>query len=214
VKVNVRRANSHDLDFVVQVMLTAAQSHLERSVYEVLFDLKTPQLAELYRRVACSEAAHWCHLSRFSIAEVDDEPAGAMCGYDPSSEGNDALSAAIVPLLVELGKSEEDLQGIIVRSAIMDSCLPKPFPGAWGVENVAVEPRFRGQGITDHLFEGVLAEGRSKGYECAQIMCLNGNRRAEAAWRRSGFELRADYTSSVFQQTFGCLGLKLLVRDL
>ena len=212
--INVRRAKSHDLDFVVQVMLTAAKSHLERCVYEVLFDLDTFQLAELYRRVACSEVAHWCHLSKFWIAEIDNEPAGAMCGYDPSTEGNDSLTDAILPLLVEWGKSEQNLQGIIDRNTIMDSCLPKQFPGAWGVENVAVEPRFRGQRITDHLFEEILAEGRSKGYECAQIMCLNGNRRAEAAWRRAGFELRADYTSRAFQQTFGCPGLKLLVREL
>jgi len=214
VSINVRRAQPHDLDFVVQVMLTAAQSHLERCVYEVLFDLGSSQLKNLYRRVACSDAAHWCHLSKFWIAEVDTEPAGAMCGYDPSTEGNDALSDAILPLLVESGRSEQDLRGIIDRNAIMDSCLPKQFPGAWGVENVAVEPRFRGQGITDRLFEEILSEGRSRSYECAQIMCLNGNRRAEAAWRRAGFELRADYTSPAFQQTFGCPGLKLLVRDL
>ncbi len=195
-------------------MLTAAKSHLERCVYEVLFDLDASQLAELYRRVASSENAHWCHLSKFWIADVDNEPAGAMCGYDPSTEGNTALTEAILPLLVDSGKSGQDLEGTIDRSTIMDSCMPKEFPGAWGVENVAVEPRFRGQGITDYLFEETLAEGRSKGSERAQIMCLNGNHRAEAAWRRAGFELRADYTSPSFQQTFGCPGLKLLVRDL
>jgi len=39
VSINVRRARSSDLDFVVRVMLTAAKSHLEKCVYEVLFDL-------------------------------------------------------------------------------------------------------------------------------------------------------------------------------
>ena len=105
-------------------------------------------------------------------------------------------------------------QAILERNATMDSCMPKQFPGAWGVENVAVEPRFRGQGIADHLFDAVFAEGRSGGHECAQIMCLNGNRRAETAWTRAGFKLRADYSSQAFQETFGCPGLKLLVRDL
>jgi GNAT superfamily N-acetyltransferase len=211
---NVRRAGASDLDFVVWVMLTAAKSHLERCVYEVLFDLDASRLAELYRRTANSEFVHWCHLSKFWIAEIDNEPAGAMCGYDPSAEGNDALAETILPLLVEWGKSAQDLREIADRNAVMDSCFPMQFPGAWGVENVAVDPRFRGRGVTDCLFEEVLAEGRGKGYECAQIMCLNGNRRAEAAWRRAGFELRADYTSRPFQQTFGCPGLKLLVRDL
>jgi GNAT superfamily N-acetyltransferase len=214
VSINIRRARSEDLTFAVWVMLTAAQSHLDRCVYEILFDLDASQLSDLYERIANSEAAHWCHLSKFWIAEVDDEPAGAMCGYNPSTEGNDALAEAIVPLLGEWGKSERDLHGILERNAIMDSCLPKQFPGAWGVENVAVKPRFRGQRITDHLFEEVLAEGRGQGYECAQIMCLNGNHRAEAAWRRAGFQLRADYTSPEFDRTFGCPGLKLLVQEL
>jgi translation initiation factor 4G len=214
VGVDIRRAQSHDLAFLVWVMLTAAQSHLDRCVYEILFDLDASQLSDLYGRIAKSQVLHWCHLSKFWIAEVDGEPAGAMCGYDPSTEGNDALAQAIVPLLGEWDKSEGDLQGILARNAIMESCLPKQFPGAWGVENVAVKPSFRGRRVTDHLFEEVLAEGRSQGHECAQIMCLNGNRRAEAAWRRAGFELRADYTSREFHRTFGCPGLKLLVQDL
>ncbi|MCP5059972.1 MAG: GNAT family N-acetyltransferase [bacterium] len=213
-RINVRRAKPDDLDFVVQIMLVAAKSHLTTSVYEILFDLDSSQLADLYRRVANSEALHWCHLSKFWIAEVDEEPAGAMCGYDPSTEGNDALSGAILPLLLEAGKSTQDLQEVVARSAIMDSCFPKEFPGAWGVENVAVVPRFRGQRITDHLFEEALSEGRHNGREFAQIMCLNGNRRAEAAWRRAGFELKADYTSRPFLQLYGCPGLKLLVRAL
>jgi len=56
-----------------------------------------------------------------------------MCGYDPSVEGNNALTEAILPLLVDGGKSEQDLQGMIDRNTIMDSCMPKEFPGAWGV---------------------------------------------------------------------------------
>lgn len=212
--VDIRRARADDLGFVVWVMITAAQSHLDRCVYEILFDLDAAELSDLYGRVACSESLHWCHLSKFWIAEVDGDPAGAMCGYDPLTEGNDALAAAIVPLLGEWGKSEEDLQEILRKNEIMESCLPKPFPHAWGVENVAVKPHFRGRGITDRLFEQVLAEGRDKGYECAQIMCLNGNRPAEAAWRRAGFELKADYHSREFERTFGCRGLKLLVQNL
>lgn len=211
---SVRRAEARDRDFVVQVMLTAAKSHLETSVYEVLFDLDPSQLSELYGRVATSERTHWCHLSKFWIAEVDDERAGAMCGFDPFAEGNDALGEALLPLLVERGKSGADVEAIIERTSTMESCTPKPFPAAWGVENVAVEPGFRGRGIADHLFDAVLAEGRSSGYERAQIMCLNGNRRAETAWKRAGFDLKADYTSPAFQEMFGCPGLKLLVRDL
>ena len=210
----VRKARPTDLDFVVWVMLTAAQSHLDRCVYETLLNLDRSQISDLYAHVANSNIAHWCHLSKFWIAEIDGEPAGAMCGYDPSTEGNAALTEAIAPLLGQWGVSDRDLQAILERTAILESCTPKPFPGAWGVENVAVEPKFRGRGITDQLFKVLLAEGRSRGYPCAQITCLIGNHHAEAAWLRAGFELKASYHSREFERTYGCPGLRLLVQDL
>lgn len=212
--IEVRPAHDGDLEFLVWTMMTAGQSHLEWTVWEKMFGRDADWVADLMRRGAVSAQPHWCHLSKFWIAEIDGQPAGAMSSFDPETEGNDALTAALLPAAMELGLGEAEIGGMIERAAIIEGASPKSYANSWGAENVAVHPAFRGRGVTERLFECVLEQGRQAGRDHAQILCLNGNERALKAWARNDFELRADYRSDACEQTYGTAGLKLLTRRL
>lgn len=211
--IEVRPAEAADLDFLCWVMFTAGKSHLDRCIWEMIFDMTPDEVIDFLRRVAVTDATHWCHHKKFLVAEIDGAAAGALCTFDPATEGTAALSEAMMTVAADLGRDQAWLEGALMRGLAADSATPKDYADSWGIENVAVKPEFRGKGVVEALFGRALEIARASGRSCAQIQCLNGNIRAQRAWERQGFELRADYRSSAFEQTFGCPGLKLLVRD-
>jgi len=212
--VTIRPATASDLDFVTWVQFTAAKSHLERCFWGILYDRPDEWIYDLLRRLATSPEIHWCHLSKFWIAEADGTRAGGLAGYDPGTEGTDVLTTAMYAALAAIGDPDLDMEAVARRVAIIDACTPKRYPGTWGVENVAVIPEMRGRGVLDRLMTHVLGLGRERGFRLAQIMCLGGNLRAQRAYEREGFQLRADYRSAEFEEEFGDMGIKLLVQTL
>ena len=211
---SIRPASETDLDFVAWVQYTAAKSHLDRSIWELMYGRPEPWIMELLRRTAVSPELHWCHLSKFWICEADGVRAGALAGYDPATEGNDVLTTAMLAAVAAMGDADLDLDAVLRRASIAEGCTPKRHPGAWGVENVAVVEGMRGRGILDRLMAHVLGLGRERGFSRAQIMCLRDNVRALRAYEREGFELCADYRSDEFEQEFSSGGIKLLVQRL
>ena len=209
----VRPAREDDLDFLTWVMVAAARSHLDRSVWETMFDVSVTELEPMLRGVATTERTHWCHVDLFWIAEVGGVPAAAMSTFDPRTHGTDVLADEMAAVAVTCGLGHENLVTALERSSVFGDCSPSDYPSSWAIENVAVVPEMRGTGVIDQLFAHAIDLGRDEGYEHAQIMCLNGNIRAERVYLRNGFELRADYRGGEFERTFGCAGVKLLVHD-
>ena len=208
----VRPAAQSDVDLLVWVMVEAATSHLDRCVWDCLLGTDPDETRTVLAGVATSSAHHWCHLDRFLVAEVDGRPVAAASSYDPATEGNDPLAEAVLEALAPSAPSGDRLEAIMERALVLDSCTPKPYADAWAIENVAVVPEYRSQGLVDQLFDAVVRHARHLGREHLQIMCLEGNVRAQRAWERNGFEVQATYRSRNFEELYGCAGLKLLVR--
>ncbi|MGW0906777.1 GNAT family N-acetyltransferase [Streptomyces sp. NPDC002853] len=216
--VTVRPAVPADLDFVVGVMETAATSHLDRCCWEPLLGERTEVTRQILRALALSPRTHWCHLSRFWVAEAAGDtgprPVGALTAYDPATEGHAAIGEQCAALAATADwPGTAAFEDVYERQRIFRSCLPADYAGAWGIENVAVVPEFRGTGVVQTLLDHALDLGREQGYACAQVLCLYGNSRAQRTWERAGFEVRADYRGQEFDALLGAPGLKLLVRE-
>lgn len=211
----IRRASSEDIPFLSWVMFTAARSHLERCVWETIFDETEARVRDLLERVARTAQTHWCHASKFWIAEVEGKPAASLCGFVPETEGPGPLGEAMLDVArSQLSYSEERISEILQRGAVSMGGMPDDLDDVWGVENVAVLPEYRGRGLTDRLFDHVLEEGRSRGFSRAQILCLIGKDPAQRAWERNGFQLQTERRNAAFEALFGCPGGKLFARDL
>jgi ribosomal protein S18 acetylase RimI-like enzyme len=209
----VRPAEERDVELLVWAMLEAATSHLDRCVWDSLLGTRPEETRAVLASVSTSSTPHWCHLDRFLVAEIDGTPVAAASSYDPATEGNDPLAAAVLEALAPSAPSGDRLQAIVERAGVLDDCTPKPYADAWAIENVAVLPAYRSQGLVDALFGAIIAEARRRGREHVQIMCLEGNVRARRAWERNGFEVRASHRSRSFEELYGCGGLELLVRQ-
>lgn len=209
----VRPATRSDLPFLIWAMVEASTSHLNRSVWQPILGLPDSEVAEVLGAVATSDRPHWCHIDRFRVVELNGAPVAAASSYDATHEGNDALFGATLELLQNSHMSAEASEAVLHRAAIVDAVTPKPYPGAWGIENVAVTPDHRGQGLVRLLIEAAIADARDRDREHIQIMCLDGNERAERAWERAGFTVRAVYRGREFAHLVGAHGLKLLTRS-
>ncbi|WP_183041180.1 GNAT family N-acetyltransferase [Salipaludibacillus neizhouensis] len=214
VKVNIRRATEKDHSFLAWVIFRATQSHLEKCPWPTILDEDEGGSLNFLEHLVCTGPSHWCHLSRFWIAEAEDKPIAAMSSYIPDKHGNDVLERAAFQVISELGYSELRINSILERLLALESGFPDDLPGAWGIECVAVDPEYQGLGIVDMLFEQVQQEALKEGFKRAQILCLIGNTAAEKAWKRNGFTVQGEYLNADFEALIGTPGVKRFVKEL
>jgi len=196
-------------------MLSAAKSHLAESSWCVIFREPETKTRSLLECIARTPELYWSYISNFWIAEVDGVAAAAMCAFAPAVENSLNLEGVELRVVQQAsGYSEERLAGVSKRLSIAALGLPGELPNAWGIENVAVLPEFRGKGVIDRLFEHVLEEGRMKGFKHAQIICLIGNEQGQHAFERNGFQVMLQKTNPDFEGLFGTAGAKLLVQNI
>lgn len=149
-QVKTRRAREEDITFLGWAMYTAARSHLAQCPWSNIFEQSEIETRNLLERITLTPTVHWCHISKFWIAEADGKPAATMCGFSPATEGTAILAKAALDIARrELGYSEEKLMQVSKRLAISISGLPDDLPDVWGIENVAALAEYRGKGLID-----------------------------------------------------------------
>lgn len=136
-EIQIRRASQGDIPFLSWVMFTAARSHLEKCVWQTIFDETEAFTRDLLERVAQTQTTHWCHSSKFWIAELEGEAAAALCRFVPDMEGSRTLLKVMIDVLKnQLSYSEERIKEILQRGALAMSGIPEDLPDVWGIENV------------------------------------------------------------------------------
>ena len=214
---HIRNAGPDDVDFLAWVMLAASRSHLERGVWEYLNDQDEKQTLDYLSRLAVTDTVHLFHHSLFVIAEVDGEPAAAMCGYDPATQGFDKYYGELGNVASAIGLDLADPE-FARRAAVMGSGFVMDYAGPDGprlvIENVATAPGFRRQGLVDQLLRELVDRGHDNGYAAAQIGVFIGNDPARAAYIKAGFDVVAEQRSDGWAAEIGCPGTELLIQHL
>ena len=157
---------------------------------------------------------HWAHHSIFLVAEVDGEPAAALCGYFEDDNGSAALARAFPEVSARCGRTPE--QDAAAGRAILPimQVAPEHAAGVWIVENVATLPRFRRQGLVDRLLVEALERGRTRGAKAADIGVLIGNDAAQRAYEKVGFRMVSEKRNGEFEAIWGCPGIRGLHREI
>lgn len=211
--VTLRDATEEDVPFLAEIQLSASRSHLPVGIWEYLYAFDREQTLHLLEHMAVAEPVSFCHWSLFQVAEVDGVPAAAMCGFDPATQGMDALQAATPGALAAAEIEIEDWAGLVERVSILGTVTPSHEKGAWVVENVATIPAFRRRGLVDLLLEATIDRGRSKGFSFTQIAVLIGNAPARNAYLKVGFEPVDSKRDARFEAALGCAGIERLFRS-
>ena len=212
-KIEIRPARPDDAHFLSWVILTAGRAHVNRGIWEVILGETEEKCLAFLELLVLTEKPHLFHYSCYLIAEAGGRPVAALGGYDPRVFGYQALRGVLPEVFKKMGMAFPD-QGMNDRSARVLGCIPDEVKGAWVIDSVATLPEFRRRGIVSRLLEEMLERGRNQGFRRAQVNIYIGNRAAQRAYEKHGFNVLDEKRDPVFEEEMGSPGMARLVRDL
>jgi len=216
--VPIRRANSNDVKFLAGVMLSASRSHVARGMWDLIIGADQAGCLDYLARLAIAEPRSLYHYESFLIAEVEGEPAAALCGFEIGSKSSDGwalVGEAMSNVQRDLGWTEADVAASYQRVApIWKACMPPDIGADFIIENVATLPEYRRRGLIGDLMDAVLEAASGRGCRLAQITTYLGNDAARSAYEKSGFRILDEKRCSEVQEILGVPGFVRLTREL
>lgn len=206
----IRPATPADAPEAARLMYLAGKSHVERSIYELMFPGDTEEMLRKLAALFTAETPSFYHYSHYLISEVDGEVAGCLCGYNELEAGGRRLAEA----LAEIGIDRAEGKAMYRRMLPFHRVNPRHSEDSWVVENVAVFPEFRRLGIVSSLLEEILRRGRERAYGHAELNMLIGNEPALGAYSKAGFVIVEEKTDEEFMRIFGTPGMVRLYLPL
>jgi translation initiation factor 4G len=202
--------------FLARVILIAHRSHLERGLWDFLVGDSEAECLRFLEALTITSQPHWAHYSTFIVAEVDGQPASALCGYFDGELGTETpfLISAIREANQAVGRTEEDTIAGWQRASSIAHVAPAHAPEAWVTENVATLPEFRRRGLADRLLAEILDRGRRRGATIGDVGVLIGNDPAQRAYEKAGFEVIGEKRHPEFEAVYKCPGIRSLTRAL
>lgn len=211
---NIVATKEEHIPFIAWVQLTAARSHLPRSIFDIYIESTDEETLRFIETLATTKVWHYGSVQNFLIAEVDGTPAAGLSGYFVAECGLPKFLEGVAEANVTLGRTAEQNAAGMARIAAFSRCNPTREPGAWIVEWVATHPDFRRRGLIDRLLAEILDAGRKKGATTAEIGVLIGNDPAQRAYEKNGFAVVDECRDAEFEATFGTPGVRLLRRTI
>src|SRR5664279_5063897 len=204
----IRPARAEDADFIAGNILAAQRGHLTRCAFEIALDRPEAECLAFLRRLTVARTKSWFHVSQFRIAEVDSEPAAALCAF-PAAGTRAAAGAAIEEVAGETGL---DASEIFRRQAPAANCWVQGGKDDWMLEYVATLSAHRGRGLVQALLERALAAGSAAGFKRASISFLIGNEAAERCYAKAGFAFAEEKRDAAFEALTGAPGFRRFER--
>lgn len=208
---SIRPARAEDAGFIAWTILAAQRGPRPRGWFDIALDWPGPQCLGFVERLAIARQPTWWHVSQFIIAEVEGEPAAALCALPAAGTGA-AARAAIEEVAETSGLNASELAAIFRRGAYTAGCWVQGGDDDWLVEHVACRPSHRGRGLTSALIERALAAGKAAGFARASISFLIGNAPAERCYARAGFAFAEEKRDSAFEALTGAPGFRRFAR--
>jgi ribosomal protein S18 acetylase RimI-like enzyme len=207
----IRPARPEDAGFIARNILAAQRGHRPRGWFDVALDLPETQCLAFVERVATARRQSWWHVSQFIIADVEGEPAAALCAV-PAAGTRAAALSALEEVADRTGLDASEPAAIFRRGAYTAGCWVQGGDGDWQVEHVASLPSCRGRGLVQALLGRVLAAGKAAGFTRASISFLIGNEPAEHCYAKAGFTFAEEKRDPAFEALIGAPGFRRFAR--
>ena len=209
----IRRAGPDDASFVAWIILAAQRGDRPRGWFDIALGWPEPDCVAFVERIATAQRQSWWHVSQFTIAEVDGEPAAALCAMPAAGTGAAARSA-IEEAADKTGLKASELAAIFRRGAYTAGCWVQGGDGDWLIEHVASQHAHRGRGLVQALLGHALAAGQAAGFRRASVSFLIGNDAAERCYAKAGFAFAEEKRDPAFEALTGAPGFRRFERAL
>ncbi len=207
----IRQGRAEDADFIARTILLAQRGPVPRGWFDIALAQAEPQVLDFLRKLAVAKPRSWYHVSQFLVAEVDGQPAAALCAM-PSRLTRDTMRGAFEEVAREGGISEADLAAIFARGAYARPCWIQGGDEDWLIEHVASQPGHRGRGLVQALIARGLDAGKAAGFCSASITFVIGNDAAERCYARAGFTFAEEKRDAGFEALTGTPGFRRFAR--
>lgn len=207
----IRPARPEDAGFIARNILAAQRGPRPRGWFDIALGWPEPQCLAFVERLTTAQRPSWWHVSQFIIAEVDGDPAAALCAM-PAAGTVAAARSAIAEVADKAGLNAAELAAIYQRGAYSAGCWVQGGEGDWLVEHVASQPAYRGRGLVQALIDRALAAGKAAGLAHASISFLIGNEPAERCYAKAGFSFAEEKRDPAFEALTGAPGFRRFTR--
>jgi len=209
----IRRARADDVDYIAWTILTAQRGHRSRGYFDIMLARPEPDCLAFARRVSTQAVKSWWHMSYFWIAEVDGEPAAALCAL-PSAGAMARAREAIVTAVREQVLTQDEALAVMQRGAYAPRCWMPGDDRNRFIEHVATSPGYRGRALITSLLAHALEEGKAAGHAKASITFYIGNEPAERCYAKAGFTFVEERRDPEFEALTGSAGFRRFERAL
>ncbi len=213
-KISVRQARPEDAQLLGWCGLMAARSHLDVGIWDFVISQPEDRCLQFLEMLAVEGPRHMAYYTEFLVAEVDGQPAAALEGFDPATNGEETMTLPMAAVMQKMGLTEQDMAPGVPKLAAFMTCHAAYLENTWVVEWVATKPQFRRQGAVSALLEAVLDRGRKEGFKRSQVSFYIGNTAGENAYRKAGFRYLDEKRHPDFERVIGSPGMIRFVCDL
>jgi GNAT superfamily N-acetyltransferase len=207
----IRQGRPDDADFIARTILLSQRGPVPRGWFDIALAQAEAQVLDFIKRLAAAKQHSWYHVSQFLLAEVDGEPAAALCAM-PSGAARETMRLAFEEVARDAGMTDADLAAIFTRGSYARPCWIQGGDEDWLIEHVASRPGHRGRGLMQPLIARALAEGRAAGFTRASITFVIGNDAAERCYARAGFAFAEERRDANFEALTGTPGFRRFSR--
>ena len=204
----IRAGRADDAAFIAHTVLLSQRGPRPFGWLDFALAQDEPEVLEFLAKLAVAKPRSWYHASQFLVAEIDGNPAAALCAM-PARETRDTMRAAIEEVALSSGMSAAE---IFTRGAYARHCWVQGGDEDWLIEHVASQPSARSRGLVQALIARALAAGKAAGFARASISFLIGNDAAERCYAKAGFTFAEEKRDGAFEAKTGAPGFRRFAR--
>ena len=154
------------------------------------------------------------HCESFLIAEIEGQPAAALCGFR-IKDAWEIVGESMSNVQRDLGWTEGNVAASYQRiGPVWAACMPADAGADFAIESVATLPQYRRRGLANALIDEVLQDARKSGCKLAQITTYIGNDAAQTSYEKSGFKVLDEKRCTELETILGVPGFIRLTRAL
>jgi ribosomal-protein-alanine N-acetyltransferase len=123
------------------------------------------------------------------VVEIEKHSGLSVWGWDAYHKELQSPEDVIMLVARSAPQTGEAAAGLDPEGAVAGFIVSRLVAGELHVNNVAVRPKFRRQGLAARLLNAVLRQGQSSGARIAFLEVRAGNAAAQGLYRRCGFQV-------------------------
>ncbi|MGA7836880.1 MAG: GNAT family N-acetyltransferase [Ignavibacteriaceae bacterium] len=193
--IKIRQADISDIEFVLTAIIESEKSGTDKLSYTRIFPLSEAEVRTIIGNALKENIpGQQYSISNFLIALIDGNYAGACCSW---IEGETGLSSSIIManLLIDFIDHDNFTDSQRFLKIATEVVFTRTI-GAIQIENVYVDDKFRGKGISSFLIQKHIENLKDKApTQVVQIILAKTNENAFRSYIKSGFEIVAERSS-------------------